>query len=189
MKPLMTSRAEFDWDSFAGAVAAFAQSLTVGSVEAFVIAEHGKLVLDPEDLTLADEEIPADPVERLDAGFDLVAPFAVFRDFCELACADGGVIEVPDLDEEDVDEDDEDAPQLPDKQRKLVEATVCDENHYYGFHIAAGGENLVFQSVLVCESDGECEFEVVEHAGLLEEPMAAFLKSFTRKRSRRAPRT
>lgn len=194
MKTTSILRAEFDWGKFAAAVTAFAQSLTLGSVEPFVIVENGKLILDDDDLTLADNEeigsIPTDPVERLEAGFDLFAPFAVFRDFCELACAGGDVIEVPDLYEADLDEDeeDEDAPRLTAKQRKLIEATVCDETRSYGYQIALDGAKLAFCSVLVCESDGECDVEVAEDAGLVDKPMAKFLKSFVRKRSKKSRR-
>jgi hypothetical protein len=181
-------RAEFDWVKFASTITEFGQSLTLGSVEAFVIVEHGKLILDLDDLTLDDEDVPDDPLERLDAGFDLFAPFAMFRDFGELACADGDVIEVPDLYEEDLaqDEDDEDAPRLTAKQRELIEATLCDENHAYGYQITLHGPNLVFSSVLVNDSDGECDVEVAENVGLVEQPLAKFLKSCIRKRSRRA---
>ncbi len=183
-------RAEFDWAKFAGAITEFTQSLTLGSVEPFVIVEHGKLILDDEDLTLADDEqIPTDPTERLEAGCHLFAPFAVFRDFGELACADGDVIEVPDLGEADLEEDeDEDAPRLTAKQRELIEATVCDENHSYGFQITLDGANLVFRSVLVNESDGECDVEAVEVAGLVDKPMTRFLKGFSKQRSNKSRR-
>jgi hypothetical protein len=191
MKTTKIPRAEFDWGKFVSAVTEFAQSLTLGSVEPFVVVEHGQLILDLEDLTLADgeeaEDIPTDPIERLEAGFALFAPFAAFCDFGELACADGDVIEVPDLYEADLDEDedDEDAPRLTAKQRELIEATVCDENHFYGFQIALDGASLVFRSVLVGESDGECDVEAAEDGGLVDKPMAKFLKGFS-KRSRKA---
>jgi hypothetical protein len=182
-------RAEFDWAKFARAVTEFSQSLTLGSVEPFAIVEHGKLILDDDDLTLADDEqiedIPTAPVERLEAGFNLFAPFAVFKDFCELACADGDLIEVPDLHEEDLEQDDdedEDAPLLTAKQRELIEATVCDENHSYGYEITSDGANLVFRP------DGVCDVEAIEDAGLLDMPMTQFLKSFVRKRSKKARR-
>jgi hypothetical protein len=180
-------RAEFDWLKFAATITEFTQSFTLGSVETFAIVEHGKLVLDLEDLTLDDEDVPDDPLERLDAGFDLFAPFAVFRDFCELACADGDVIEVPDLYEEDLneDEEDEDAPRLTAKQRELIEATVCDENHFYGFQITLDGAALSFRPVLVNESDGECEVEATEGAGLVDKPMTLFLKSFIKAKRKR----
>lgn len=190
MKTTSIPRAEFDWAKFVRAVTGFAQLQTLGSAEPFVIAEHGKLILDLEDLTLeGEQEVPADPIERLEAGFDLFTPFAIFRDFCELACADGGVIEVPDLYEEDLDEDEEEeeAPQLTDKQRDLIEATVCDESHSHGFQITLDGEKLVFRSVLVSESDGECDVEAIEGVGLVDRPMARFLKSFI-KRSRKSRR-
>lgn len=191
MKTTKISRAEFDWAKFAGAVTEFTQSLTLGSVEPFVIVEHGKLILDDEDLTLADDEqIPTDPNERLEAGFDLFAPFAVFRDFGELACADGDMIEVPDLDEADLeeDEDDEEAPRLTAKQRELIEATVCDECHHYGLQIALDGANFVFRPVLVSESDGECDVEAAEDAGLVDKPMTRFLKGFSKQRSNKSRR-
>lgn len=187
-------RADFDWANFSGAVTEFAQSLTLGSVEPFVIVEHSRLILDDDDLTLADDEqvedIPTDPIERLEAGFTLVAPFAVFRDFCELAFADGDVIEVPDLHEADLeeDEDDEDATPLTAKQRELIEATVCDENHSYGFQVTVDGANLVFRSVLVSESDCVCDVEAIEDTGIVDKPMAQFLKSFAKKRSNKSQR-
>jgi len=182
-------RAEFDWAKFVRAVTEFSQSLTLGSVEPFSIVEHGKLILDDEDLTLVDDEqIPTDPVERLEAGFDLFAPFAALRDFGELACADGDVIEVPDLYEADLDEDDEDAPRLTAKQRELIEATVCDENHFYGVQIALDGANLVFRPVLVSESGGECDVEAVEDASLVDKPMTRFLKGFSKQRSNKSRR-
>ncbi len=188
-------RAEFDWAKFARAVTEFSQSLTLGSVEPLCIVEHGKLILGDDDLTLADDEqiedIPTAPVERLEAGFNLFAPFAVFKDFCELGCADGDLIEVPDLHEEnleqDEDDEDEDAPLLTAKQRELIEATVCDENHSYGYEITLDGANLVFRPVLMCESDGECDVEALEEAGLLDKPMTRFLKSFV-KQSRKSRR-
>jgi hypothetical protein len=188
-------RAEFDWAKFASAIAEFAQSLTLGSVEPFCIVEHSKLILDDEDLTLADDEqiegIPTDPVARMEAGYDLFAPFAAFRDFGELACADGDVIEVPDLYEDDLeqDEDDEDetAPRPTTKQRELIEATVCDECHCYGFQIALDGAKVVFRPVLVCESAGECDVEATEDASLVDQPMTRFLKSFV-KQSRKSRR-
>jgi|GEM_PF-5646948 len=194
MKTTKIARAEFDWGKFAGVITEFTQSLTLGSVEPFVIVEHGKLILDLEDLTLADgeeaEDIPTDSIERLEAGFALFAPFAVFSDFGELACADGNVIEVPDLYEADLEEDegDEDAPRLTAKQRDLIEATVCDENHSCGYQIALDGAKLVIRSVLVCESDGECDVEAVGVAGLVDKPMTRFLKSFARNRSNKSQR-
>jgi hypothetical protein len=191
MKPITIPRVEFDWLRFSATITEFTQPLTLGSVEAFVIAEHGKLVLDLEHLTLDDEDVPDDPLERLDDGHELFAPFAVFRDFGELACADGDVIEVPDLDEFDEeqdedDEDDKDTPQLTDEQRELAEATVCDECQYYGFLIAADGDNLVFRFVLVRDSDGECDVEMIENAGLVDEPMTQFVRSFAGSRSKRS---
>lgn len=197
MKTTSIPRADFKWTKFEAAITEFTQSLTVGTVEPFVIAEHGKLILDHEDLTLVDDEeigdIPAEPLMRLNAGHDLFAPFAVFRDFGELACAGGDVIEVPDLDEldEEQDADDEggeEAPQFTDKQRRLIEATVCNEIHSYGFLIAVADDNLEFQSVLVNESDGECDLVVAEDAGLVDKPMTKFLKLFVRKRSKKARR-
>lgn len=187
MKTTSIPRIEFDWAKFAGVITEFAQSLTLGSVEPFVIVEHGQLILDLEDLTLADDEqtedIPTNPIERLEAGYDLFAPFAAFRDFGELVCADGDVIEVPDLYEADLEEDEEDeeAPRLTAKQRELIEVTVCDENHSYGVQIALDGANLVFRSVLVNESDGECDVEAAEDAGLADKPMTRFLKSFSKR--------
>jgi hypothetical protein len=192
MKPITIPRAEFDWLRFSATITEFTQPLTLGSVEAFVIAEHDKLILDLEDLTLDDEDVPDDPLERLDDGHELFAPFAVFRDFGELACADGDVIEVPDLDDFDEeqdedDEDDEDTPQLTDEQRVLAEATICDENHSYGYLIALNGENLIFHSMLVNDTDGDCDVEMTENAGLVDEPMAKFVKSFIRKPARKSP--
>jgi hypothetical protein len=190
MKVITIPRAEFDWLRFAATITEFTQPLTLGSADTFVIAEHGKLVLDLEELTLDDEDVPDDPLERLDAGHDLFAPFAVFRDFGELACADGKQIDVPDLDELDVEEEENDdsehVPKLTEEQRELAEATVCDENHFYGFLIALDGDNLTFRSVLVRDSDGGCDVEMIENAGLVDEPMVKFVLSFAGSRSKRA---
>lgn len=145
---------------------------------------------DYEELTLPDdvelEDIPDDPVARLEAGFDLLAQFAMWQDFGELACADGGVIEVPDLDDDDFDdEDEEDRPLLTAAQRRLIEKTECDECRSYGFLISLDGAKLNFQTVLVSESDGDCEVDAVVDAGLVDKPMTKFINSFMKKATRR----
>ncbi|MBX9679645.1 MAG: hypothetical protein K2X38_12855 [Gemmataceae bacterium] len=184
-------RSRFDWTKFVRTVSKFV--LSRGADEAFPIVEDGKAIFlpDHEELTLPDgmglEDIPDDPIERLDAGFDLLAQFAMWQDFGELACADGGVIEVPDLDDGDFDddEDEEERPLLTAAQRRLIEKTECDECRSYGFLISLDGAKLNFQTVLVSESDGDCEVDAVVDAGLVEEPMAKFINSFMKKPARR----
>lgn len=166
-------RKRFDWLQFVSAVSRFA--LSKGADEPFPLVEDGKVVFaaDHEELTLPDgmepEDIPAGPTERLDSGFDLYAPFAMFFDFGEFACADGSIIEVPDLDD-DESEDDDECPPLSDAQRRLI---------------SLEGADLVFQTVLMSESDGDCEVEDVNEAGLLDGPMVKFIKSFMKQRAGR----
>ena len=111
----------------------------------------------------------------------------MFQDFGELVCADGSVIEVPDLDEDDLDNEDEERQPLTAAQRRLIEKTECDECRSYGFQISLDGSNLVMQTVLVSESDGDCEVEAVVDAGLVEKPMVKFINKFLKKRARRKP--
>ena len=185
-------RSQFDWPSFARAIGEF--SLLRGADEAFQLVQEGQVILDMEDLALDDGEgvadISDDPVERLEAGFDLLAQFALFQGFGELACADGSVIEVPDLndddlDNDDLDDDDEERPRLTAAQRRLIEKTECDECRSYGFQISLDGPKLVLQAVLVSESNGDCEVDAVVDAGLVERPMAKFINNFVKKRARR----
>lgn len=180
-------RMRFDWPRFGSAVSRFV--LARGADEVFQIVQDGQVILDMEELTLADgeeiEDIPDDPVERLEAGFDLLAQFAMFQDFGELVCADGSVIEVPDLDEDDPDDEDEERQPLTASQRRLMEKTECDECSSYGFLISLDGAKLNFQTVLVSESDGDCEVDAVVDAGLADEPMAKFINSFMKKPARR----
>ncbi len=180
-------RSRFDWPKFARAVSQFV--LSRGADEAFQLVQDGQVILDMEELTLDDgeeiEDIPDDPVGRLEAGFELLAQFAMFQDFGELACADGGIIEVPDLDDEDLDDEEEERPPLTAAQRLLIEKTECDECRSYGFLISLEGTNLNLQTVLVSDSDGDCTAEVIVDAGLVEKPMATFINSCVRKRARR----
>jgi hypothetical protein len=53
--------------------------------------------------------------------------------------------------------------------------------------ISLNGANLNLQTVLVSDSDGDCEVDAVVDAGLVEEPMARFINSFTKKPARRKP--
>ena len=182
-------QSRFDWPKFARAVSQFV--LSRGADEVFQLVQDGQVILDMEELTLDDsqeiEDIPADPAERLEAGFDLLAQFAMFQDFGELACADGSVIEVPDLDldEDDDDDEEEERPPLTSAQRRLIENTECDECRSYGFLISLEGANLNLQTVLVSDSDGDCTADVIVDAGLVEKPMATFINSCVKKRARR----
>ncbi len=184
-------RQRFDWERFVGTVSHFA--LSRGADEPLPVAEDGKVVFaaDHEELTLPAgmelEDIPVDPTERLEVGFNIFAPFAMFHDFDALICADGGTIEMPDLDEldDEFDEDDEERPRLTDAHRRLMEKTVCDECRSYGFQVSLEGANLVLQTMLMSESDGECAVEAVADAGLVEGPMAGFINSFVRKPARK----
>lgn len=178
-------RSRFDWPKFARAVSQFV--LSRGGDEAFPIVEDGKVVFlpDHEELTLLDgielEDIPDDPIERLEAGFDLLAQFAMFQDFGELACANGSMIEVPDLDDED-----DERPPLTAAQRRLIEKTECDECRSYGFQISLDGSNhLIFKKVLVSEPDGECHVDDVNEASLLDERMEKFISSFVAKQGKK----
>ena len=80
-------RSRFNWPRFANAVSRFV--LSRGADAVFQLIQDGQVILDMEELTLDDgeeiEDIPDDPVERLEAGFDLLAQFAMFQDFGELA--------------------------------------------------------------------------------------------------------
>lgn len=142
-------RKQFDWPKFASAVSGFV--LSRGADEVFQLVQDGQVILDMEELTFDDgeeiEDIPDDPVERLEAGFDLLAQLAMFQDFGVLVCADGSEIEVPDLDDEDLDDEEEERPPLTAAQRRLVEKTVCDECRSYGFLISLDGTNLKLQTV------------------------------------------
>jgi hypothetical protein len=41
--------------------------------------------------------------------------------------------------------------------------------------------------VLVRDSDGECDVEMIENAALVDEPMTKFVKSFIRKSAGKSP--
>jgi hypothetical protein len=194
MSIFIIDRSLFDWPKFADAIGQFTASL--GGDEVFPIVEDGKVIFaaDHEELTLPDgmelEDISDDPIERLEAGFDLLAHFAMPQDFGEFACADGNTIEVPDLDQEEFDEKDEDAEERPtwtDEERKLIEDTEWDDCHSYGILISLTGAKLFFQTVRVTELGGPCEAEAVEHAGLVEKPMTKFINFFMKKPARRKP--
>ena len=97
------------------------------------------------------------------------------------------MIEVPDLDEDDLDDEVEERQPLTASQRRLVEKTECDECRSYGLQISLDGSNFVLQTVVVSESDGDCEVDVVVDAGLVDQPMVKFINKFIKKRARRKP--
>src|SRR5438270_805393 len=117
MKTLITARSRFDLRKFLRAVGTFTQAMD--GHEPFPIVQDGVAVFDADLCDMLDEgeEIPDDPVERLEAGHALYCSFALARDFDLLACADGTEIEVPDLDSDD---EDEDEVSLTEDQRELI---------------------------------------------------------------------
>ncbi|CAN5537163.1 hypothetical protein BH11PLA2_BH11PLA2_16340 [soil metagenome] len=170
-------RSLFDWKGFSKSITSFA--VTHGLEEAFPVVDDGRVVSwqDHRDELLEDrddlEGIPDSPLERLVVKFDLFAQFTVFEGSNQLACADGTVIEVPDFDGDVTDIS---------EHHRMIEKTVCDECHAYGFVISLKGKNLVFQTVLFSDRDGDCFVHNEVEPGLVEVPMVKFIQKFITKR-------
>jgi hypothetical protein len=147
--------------------------------EPFPIVRDGVAVFDADlcDMLDGDAEIPDDPVERLEAGYTLYCSFALARDFDLLACVDGTEVEVPDLDCED-----EEEATLTEDQCELIGNTHCDENRSYGLLVKLRGGKIAIQSAQMCDLNGDCEVDVVKNAGLVDEPMRRWVKSFLPRR-------
>lgn len=173
MRTLIIARSHFNLKKFLKAIRDF--TLVMGGDEAFPIVQDNVAIYDADFCDMLDEdaEIPDNPVERLEAGHTLFCPFSLCRDFDLLACADGTEIEVPDLDIED-----EDEGSLTEEQRELIGRTHCDENRSYGLLVTLRGKKIVIQSAQMCDLSGDCEVEAVKDAGLVEEPMRAWVDSF-----------
>lgn len=184
MSVLAIPRRRFDWQAFTKAIMMFA--VRHGLEEAYPVVDDGRVVTwqDHREELLEDrddlEYVPNSPLERLQAGFDLFVQFTMPVGGDQMACADGNVIEVRDLDD-DADGDEESATSLSDEERRLVEKTVCDECHAYGLVISLEGAKFVFQTVLFSNTDGESEVEAVVEAGLAEVPMLRFIESFAKR--------
>lgn len=184
MSVVAIPRRRFDWQAFSKAITAFA--MTHGLEEAFPIVDDGRVVSwqdhceelleDRDDL----EDVPGSPLERLQAGFDVYVQFTMPVGCDQMVCVDGAIIDVPDLDD-DEDGDEEPTTPLTDEERRLIEKTVCDECHAYGFAVSLEGTRLVFQTVLFSDTDGDCEVEAVIEAGLVEVPMVRFIESFCKR--------
>ena len=182
MSIFVTSRGRFRWPGFTKAVKSFA--VAHGLEEALPVVDDGRVVFwrDHDDL-LEDrddlEAIPGDPLERLKAGLTLFASFTAYQDSRRVACADGGVIAVPDI---EADDGGGPLPLATDELRRLAEKTECDECKCYGFLISFDAGRLTLQTALVADANGECHVEGVVEAGLLDEPMAKFIRRFARRR-------
>lgn len=176
MGVLTIRRSRFGWKAFARAVTEFA--VGCGLEEAFPITDDGRVVpwQDHDDLTLPDgrevDHVPRDPLRRLEAGFSLFAAFTAFENPRRFACADGGVIAVPDPDGDDA------ALSYTGEWRRLAERTECGECRSYGFLISLRGARLTLQTALATDADGDCTVEPVAEAGLAGEPMARFVRRF-----------
>jgi hypothetical protein len=186
MSVVTTLRRRFDWQAFSKAITTFA--VTHGLEEAFPVVDDGRVVAwqDHHEELLEDrddlEDVPDSPLERLEAGFDLFAQFTMPVCCDQMVCVDGEIIEVPDLDD-DMDGDEEPATPLTDEERRLIETTVCDENHAHGLLVSLEGTRLVFQTVLFSDTDGDCVVEAVVETGLVEVPMLRFIESFVKRRA------
>jgi hypothetical protein len=183
MSVVAIPRRRFDWQAFSTAITTFA--VTHGLEEAFPVVDDGRVVLwqDHQEELLEDrddlEDVPGSPLERLQAGFDVFVQFTMPAGRGQMTCADGNVIEVPDLDDDAGDE--ELTALLTDEKHRLIEKTVCDECHSYGFVISLEGTRLVFQTVLFSDTDGDSEVDAVVEAGLVEVPMLRFIESFAKR--------
>lgn len=172
-------RRRFGWKAFARAVTKFA--VECGLEEAFPVADDGRVVpwQDHDELTLPDgqevEHVPGDPLCRLRAGFSLCAAFTSPENPRRFVCADGGVIAVPDLDEDST------APPYSGEQQRLAERTECGESKNYAILISLAGGRLTFQTALVYDADGDYAVEPVADAGLADEPMVQFIRRFIRR--------
>jgi hypothetical protein len=180
MSILTIPRSRFDWPAFAQAVRAFA--VAHGLEEAFPVVhddrvffwqEHDDLLEDRDDL----DSVPGPPLERLRAGLDIFAQFTMPGERGGVVCADGGVIESPNL-------DDETAPLLAGERRRLAEKTAFGECHAYGYLLSLNAGKLTVQTTLMTDSDGECHVECVVEPGLADKPMGAFIESFVKQRAR-----
>jgi hypothetical protein len=121
-------RRRFGWKAFARAVAMFAAE--VGLEEAFPVVDDGRVVFGQEHEELELEHVPGDPLRRLEAGLAVYAAFTAFENPRRFACADGGVIAVPGVDDDGV------APPHSDERQRLAERTECGEWGSYGFLIS-----------------------------------------------------
>ena len=174
MKKLTIPRNRFNLDKLLTAIDMF--TITMGGDESFPIVQDGVAVYNRDLCDMMDEdesEIPDDPVERLESGHTLFCQFALCRDFDLLVCADGTEIEVPSLDE-----DEEDETEAEEEEQENEVETFCDENRSYGFLISLVDGKLVIESGLMCDLTGDAEVEIVKNAGLVDEPMSRWMKSF-----------
>ena len=170
-------RRGFDWASFATALRTFA--VAHGLEEACPIVDDGRLVFwhDHDDLLENRDDleaVPGKPLDRLKAGFTIFSSFTVYQGCRRVTCADGGVIAVPDP------EDDGIRPPASDELRRLAEKTECDESRSYGFLLSLLAGRLTIQTALMSDANGECYVEAVVEAGLVEEPMWRFVRQFAR---------
>jgi hypothetical protein len=169
MSVVAIPRRQFDWQSFSKAITSFAVMHCME--EAFSVVNDGRVVSwqDHWEDLLEDrdelEDVPNFPLERLQAGFDLFVQFTMPLRGEQMVCADGNVIEVPDLDD-DADGDEKLAISRSDEECRLVEKMVCDECHAYGLIILFEGAKFIFQTVLFSDTDGDSEVEAVVKAGL-----------------------
>jgi hypothetical protein len=150
------------------------------------IVHHDSIDL-AEDLSSdVDEEfgeIPADSLARLEMGVPIFGYFALFDGDTSFNCIDGQQVEIPNLDEEDEDEE----PLMPrrpltQKFRSQIENTPCDENTCFGFVISLTGGKVEIEGKAMNDFDGDSELEMMVEPNLLCEAMRRWVRSFTIKR-------
>ncbi len=190
MKRQVFSRKQFRLEEFLEALQRFARSQ--GDYDGPMAVVRGDIAYhDDTELAIALEDdggddaegeeadIPEDSLGRLEAGFTLFGGFTQFNGEGGFDCADGQMVEVPDLDEEDDEEEPRKGrPQRTKKYVEMVGNTHCDECRGYGYLISLEGDRVVIDSALLCDLSGDCEIEPVKEPNLLDEPMTRFVESF-----------
>jgi hypothetical protein len=188
MKRLVIPRRRFRLEAFLDALGAFARS-RCGYDGPMAVVHGGVAYHDDVELAIALEEdgeidagddIPDDPVGRLEEGLTLFGEFTLFDGQGGFECADGGTVEVPDLDEDDEDEEEprKARPQRTKNYVEMVGNTQCDECRGYGYLVSLKGDRVAIESALLCDLSGDCEVEPVAEPNLLDGPMTGFVESF-----------
>ncbi len=184
MKELSIKRSKFKLTQFLDALHKFSLD-HFGDGNPLPVVSGGTVY--PDDLDLIDalaadedrsvEEIPRSSLERLDLGLEVFGFFATANGFDEFDCADGEQVEVPNLDDEE--EDAEEEPRRRTKQYlEMVTNTVCDECTAYGYVISIVGDTVKIDGMCMRDVSGDCELERMVEPNLVRDAMRRWVNSF-----------
>lgn len=184
MKQLSIKRSKFKLTQFLDALHKFSLD-HFGDGNPLPVVSGGTVY--PDDLDLIDalaadedravEGIPRSSLERLDLGLEVFGFFAISNGFDELDCADGEQVEVPDLDDEE--EDAEEEPrQRTKKYLEMAANTVCDECTAYGYVVSIDGDTVKIDGMCMRDVSGDCELERMVEPNLVSDAMRRWVNSF-----------